>query len=155
MSDDNQDAARAFGDPDGPDGRLRIPRGLVVLVAGALTVAVVALVVLALVGGSGEPAAEPAPTAAEAPDCIALWNDEDSARHQIAAAFRRIGDARVHVDQAGGRCRVTIASKLAGQGLRFTQDDSGVFGAFGPPEVLGDPPDGDADARLRNDGTLR
>jgi hypothetical protein len=37
MSDDNQDAARAFGDPDGPDGRLRIPRGLVVIVAGALT----------------------------------------------------------------------------------------------------------------------
>jgi hypothetical protein len=154
MSLDNEDARRAFGDPDAPDGRPRIPRALLVLAAGALTVAVLAAAVLVLAGGSerGDLATI---TPQSPPDCVALWNEEDAARHQVAAAFRRIGDAGVHVSSAGGRCRITISSELAGRGLRFTQDDSAVFGAFGPPAVVEDLPEGDPNARLRDDGTLR
>jgi hypothetical protein len=168
MSDENSDAARAFGDPDAPDGRLRIPRALVVVGAGALAVVAIAAAVIALAGGSeavDEPAvtrpsvalAEPAlvPDEPSALDCKALWNEEDAARHQIAAAFGRIGDARVRVRRSDGRCSVTISSALAGRALRFTQDDTGVFGAFGPPEVLAEAASGKGNARLRADGTLR
>ena len=152
--DDNDAARRAFGDPEAPDGRLRIPRALIVVAVGVLAVAVVALAVLGLTGGS-EKADVKAVTPQSAPDCVALWNEEDAARRQIAAAFGRLGDARVHVSSGGGRCSITMASRLAGRGLRFTQDDSGVFGAFGPPAVLEHLPKGDPNARLRADGTLR
>jgi hypothetical protein len=169
MSDENSDAARAFGDPDAPDGRLRIPRALVVVGAGALAVVAIAAAVIALAGGSeavDQPAAirpsvaltQPSAPRAEpsTSDCVTLWNqEEDAARHQIAAAFGRIGDARVRVRRSDGRCSVTISSALAGRALRFTQDDTGVFGAFGPPEVLAEAASGRENARLRADGTLR
>jgi hypothetical protein len=153
--DDNDAARRAFGDPDAPDGRPRIPRALIVMAAGLVTVAVLAAGVLVGLSGGSEEADVKAVTPQSAPDCVALWNEENAARHQIAAAFRRLGDAGAHVSSAGGRCRITISSTLAGRALRFTQDDTGVFGAFGPPTVLEDLPKGEPNARLREDGTLR